>query len=161
MNFEAIKELIDQHFPGAIKDSQADVLQPWLYIGREDLQQVAIFLRDHGPLSFDYLSLLSGVDLGKEKDELEVVYHLYSLLYEHGIVLRTRTSKSELEAIPTVSHIWKAADWHEREAYDMLGIPFEGHPDLRRILMPEDWEGFPLRKDYTSAESYHNIKIDY
>jgi NADH-quinone oxidoreductase subunit C len=99
-----------------------------------------------------------------ELQKFGVVYHLSSIIKNHQIVLKIITDNNrDEENLPTfksVSYVYKAAEWHEREAFDMLGIYFENHPDLRRILLPDDWEGFPLRKDYKTAENYHNIKID-
>jgi NADH-quinone oxidoreductase subunit C len=93
------------------------------------------------------------------------VYHLSSIPYKHSIVLKInipfdRTSK-ELPHAPSVSKIWRSADWHEREVFDLYGIYFDGHDDLRRILCPDDWEGFPLRKDYVAAEYYNGLKITF
>ena len=99
--------------------------------------------------------------MGEAKGQLEVVYHLSSLIHEHQLVLKVRTDRNEPAPIPSVTRVWKAADWHEREAFDLLGIPFSDHPDLRRILLPDDWEGNPLRKDYVEAEKYRDIKIKY
>jgi NADH-quinone oxidoreductase subunit C len=93
-----------------------------------------------------------------------VVYHLSSIPYQTQLTLKVRTEKpvdpEQLPSFPTISNVYRTADWHEREAYDLLGINFEGHPDLRRILLPDDWEGFPLRNDYKSADYYKGIKID-
>jgi NADH-quinone oxidoreductase subunit C len=109
------------------------------------LFELAKKLREINETSFDYLSCLTGVDYGKE---LGVVYHIFSTLHKHGIVLKTRTSDREKPEIPSVSEIWKTADFHEREVYDLLGIRFTNHPDLRRLFLDNSW-GFPLRKDYT------------
>ncbi|MCS7073561.1 MAG: NADH-quinone oxidoreductase subunit C [Bacteroidia bacterium] len=134
------------------------------------------FLRDEPKLYFDFLNCLSGVDLGNER--LEVVYHLTSIPRGHTLVVKQKTSEplsteirskefpskiyaESLPTIPSISHLWKAALWHEREAFDLLGIHFVGHPDLRRILLPDDWQGHPLRKDYQVQETYHNIPVPY
>ena len=115
-------------------------------VSKERIVEVCRFLRDDPDLAFDYLSDLSGVDYPKREKRFEVVYHLYSISKGHR--LRLKVEVGEGEAVPTMTGIWRTADWHEREAYDLLGIPFEGHPDLRRILLPDDWEGHPLRKEY-------------
>ena len=95
-----------------------------------------------------------------DKDNLAVVYHLYSYVHHHKLVVKVVVPKSN-PVVKTVSDVWAAAEWHEREAYDLVGMTFEGHPDLRRILLPEDWEGHPLRKDYKVPEFYKGMKVPY
>jgi NADH-quinone oxidoreductase subunit C len=117
-------------------------------IRRDHVLDMSRFLHDEPGLYFNYLLDLCGVDyLGKKKPRFEVVYHLYSLKYRHMIRLKAQVPEDDC-TIQSVTPVWVGADWHEREAFDMYGIAFKGHPDLRRILMPEDWEGHPLRKDY-------------
>lgn len=101
-------------------------------------------LREREEVRFDFLFCLSGVDYGQD---LGVVYHLRSTVYEHVIVLKTRTSDREHPQLDSVADIWLTADFHEREVYDLLGIKFTNHPDLRRLFLDNSW-GFPLRKDY-------------
>jgi len=101
-------------------------------------------LRDNNMAQFDFLFCLSGVDWGQD---IGVVYHLRSTIHNHSIVLKTRTSDREFPHFDSVSDIWKTADFHEREAYDLLGIRFTNHPDLRRLFLDNSW-GYPLRKDY-------------
>ena len=118
-------------------------------LARQDLMQACRFLRDDPDLAFDFLSDVTAVDrleLPESSPRFEVVYHVYSLQYRRRLRLKVRVDEGQ--AVPTVTGVWPTADWHEREAYDLFGVPFEGHPDLRRILMPDDWEGHPLRKDY-------------
>ena len=115
----------------------------------QDLVRVCRFLRDDPGLAFDFLSDLTGVDrlmLPEASPRFEVVYHVYSLRYRRRIRLKVRVDNGQV--VPTVTDLWPTANWHEREVYDLLGVTFEGHPDLRRILTPDDWEGHPLRKDY-------------
>jgi len=115
----------------------------------QDLTRACRFLRDDPDLAFDFLTDVTAVDrldLPESTPRFEVVYHLYSLQHRRRVRLKVRVNGGE--AVPTVTGLWPAANWHEREVFDMFGVPFEGHPDLRRILMPEDWEGHPLRKDY-------------
>ena len=89
-----------------------------------------------------------------------MIYQLYSYPHEHAITIVVVLDRLEAQ-LPSLTSIWKAADWHEREVFDMFGIIFNNHPDLRRILMPADWKGFPLRKDYKPQEYYHDIKVNY
>jgi len=160
MKVTAKEDLIREQHPEAILDSDLSCKQPYFLIDPKVIKEVCLFVRDHPEFSMDFLSCLSGVDLGENEEELMVVYHLYSLVHEEGMVLKCKISK-ESPTLSSVAEVWKAAEWHEREAYDMVGIHFEGHPDPRRILLPEDWEGHPLRKDYKEAETYHDIKIRY
>jgi NADH-quinone oxidoreductase subunit C len=117
---------------------------PTLVIKRESWLAVAELLKEDPELSFDYVRNLSGVDY---ETHMEVVYHLYSFAHSHQIGIRVKTDREE-SRMPSVQHLWRAANWNEREIYDLLGIHFEGHPNLKRILMPDDWVGHPLRKDY-------------
>ncbi|MPN12648.1 NAD(P)H-quinone oxidoreductase subunit J [bioreactor metagenome] len=90
------------------------------------------------------------------KDSLGIVYHLYSMKYNHKIVIKVKLDRQH-PVIQSVERVWKTANWHEREAYDMFGVYFEEHPDLERILCPEDWEGYPPRKDYVAPKEYRGI----
>jgi NADH-quinone oxidoreductase subunit C len=109
---------------------------------------------------FDMLSCITGIDNGPAAGTMEVVYNLYSIPYNHHLALKVVLSRADPQ-VDSVTSIWRTADWHEREAYDMFGIRFHGHPDLRRILMPADWDGYPLRKDYKHQEYYRDIKVEY
>ena len=139
-------------------------LQPALIINPNLIEDVCLTLRDHPKTWFDFLSSLSGIDYGVEQKKFGVVYHLSSIIKNHQIVLKVMVEndrdENNLPVFKSVSAVWKTAEWHEREAFDLLGIYFDNHPDLRRILLPDDWEGYPLRKDYKTAERYHQIKID-
>ncbi|WP_044171888.1 NADH-quinone oxidoreductase subunit C [Flectobacillus major] len=129
------------------------------------IADICQILYQHEDCYFDMLSCLTAIDNGEAKNTMEVIYNLYSIPYEHKIMLKVvfdRALPNEAPPqVPTVSHIWKTADWHEREAFDLMGIQFSNHPDLRRILLPEDWEGHPLRKDYQAQEYYHGIQVKY
>lgn len=117
-------------------------------VKRDQILSILKFLHDDPLLSLDHLQDLTAVDYIKKKEiRFEVVYNLYSIRHRHKIRLRAQVPENDVK-IDSVVPIWSGANWHERECYDMFGITFTGHPDLRRILMPEDWEGFPLRKDY-------------
>ncbi|MEW6364596.1 MAG: NADH-quinone oxidoreductase subunit C [Acidobacteriota bacterium] len=111
---------------------------------RDKIVEVCRYLRDEH--KFNFLSDLCGAHYPTREKPFEVVYHLYSIPNRNYI--RLKIWLADGEHAPTVSGLWSTANWHEREAYDMFGITFDGHPDLRRILLPEDWKGFPLRKDY-------------
>ncbi len=115
------------------------------------LVDVALFLKLDPGLGFNYLNCLSGIDRGKEEPRFEVSYIMSSLVSKEMIQLKVRVNDGD--QVPSVSAIWKTADWHEREAFDLLGIVFSGRPGLRRILLPEGWIGHPLRKDYVVADS--------
>jgi NADH-quinone oxidoreductase subunit C len=100
---------------------------------------------------------LSGIDLA---ENLGVVYHLYSMVHTHKLVMRTEVPKEKPD-VKSVAMLWRTADWHEREAFDMFGINFIQHPELKRILLPDDWTGFPLRKDYIQPEFYNGIRVPH
>jgi NADH-quinone oxidoreductase subunit C len=117
-------------------------------VAASDLREIAKFCRDH--LSFDYLLDITSIDNFGEEPRFEIVYHLYSM--PHALHLRLKLKLSEeVGVVDTVSDIWPTANWHEREIYDMMGIKFNGHPDLRRILMWDGYPFFPLRKDFPLA----------
>lgn len=109
---------------------------------------------------FDMLSCITALDNGKEANTMEVIYNLYSIPFNHHLMLKVILPREKPE-IDSVISVWRTADWQEREAFDMYGIVFKGHPDLRRILMPADWEGYPLRKDYQTQEEYKGVTVKY
>ena len=165
MNLEEIKSILIQKFgESVIVGEETTGLQPSLLIDPDRIADVCLELRDNSKTYFDFLSCLSGVDYGVEANRFGVVYHLASIPYQTQLTLKISKENNRdldnLPSFPTVSNVYHSADWHEREAFDMEGIFFDGHPDLRRILMPDDWEGYPLRKDYKNAEFYKGIKID-
>ena len=121
----------------------------------ERIAEVTRVLRDDPELGFDCLSNLSGVDYPKQ-GHIQVVYHLFSYRHRHWIVLKVNAQRDD-PVVPSVVDVWSHANWQERETFDLLGVRFPGHPDLRRLLMPEDWPGHPLRKDFVEPEEYHGI----
>ena len=130
-------------------------MDPNLRVDPQAVVEVCRYLRDEPDLKFEILSDLTGLDLPKE-NKIQVVYHIYSYLHRHQIVLKVDLPR-ENPQLSTMEGVWKVANWLEREAFDLFGIVFEGHTDLRRILLPEDWVGHPLRKDYVEQEEYDGI----
>jgi NADH-quinone oxidoreductase subunit C len=166
MSFENIKTLLINKFGNdIITGEETGGLQPALLIDPDRIVEVCLELRDNPQTYFDFLSCLSGVDYGVDENRFGVVYHLASIPYQTQLTLKISKENNrdldELPSFPSISSVYHAADWHEREAFEMEGIFFEGHPDLRRLLLPDDWEGYPLRKDYTTVDKYYKgIKID-
>lgn len=124
--------------------NERDAHRPYVVIHSSRWPQAALTLRDHQELRCDYMRNLSGVD---QETHLEVAYHLLSLTYKHEYCVKVKTDR-EQASIPSVADVWPTANWNEREAFDLFGIDFPGHPNLVRIMMPDDWVGHPLRKDY-------------
>ncbi len=131
---------------------------PTVVVNPLGLVKIVGYLKDTETLQFDSLMNLAGHDPGAEL-ELSVIYHLYSTTLQHYITLKTFVPREE-SVVDSVANIYGTADWHERETFDLYGIKFEGHPDLKRILMEDDWEGYPLRKDYVAAEFYRGMRIE-
>lgn len=135
-------------FKDEIKDISEFNNQVSVIVGRDRIVDILCYLHDEPECNFDHLQDLCGVDYKEQKTlRFEVVYQLFSIEKGHSIRIRAEVPEDD-PSIDTVSSIWEGAGWHERECYDMFGIIFKGHRDLRRILMPEDWNGYPLRKDY-------------
>jgi len=114
-------------------------------VPKEQLLEVCNKLKETPELDFDYLFCLTGIDYG---EELGVIYHLESISKKHNIVVKVSTSDREKPVLDTVSNIWRTAEFHEMEVYDFLGITFTNHPNMKRLFLPPEWDGFPLRKDY-------------
>jgi len=165
-----------ERFPGAVVEQALSGRHPYLRIAGDRIVQVCTFLRDDPDLAMDCLHLVSGVDWpaktpAEGPGSIDVVYHLVSyatrpdpayrkaaLKNDGFVVLKVRVPRDDPE-VPSVMGVWVGADWHERETYDLLGVRFTGRPPLRRILLPEDWPGFPLRKDWDYPVEYHGIPI--
>lgn len=165
MTFQDIIALLRQHFgPDIILEQEERATPPAILIPTHQLAEVCQMLHEHEKTYFDYLACLTALDNGPEASTLEVVYNLYSIPHHLQLMLKVRVARNQpgepLPEVPSVSHIWQGANWHEREAYDLMGISFTNHPDLRRILLPADWEGYPLRKDYETPQQYHGISIE-
>lgn len=148
MGRSPLLQVLEDAVPGArIEQVPSIDLHTTLYASRDDVPPLARALRDRTELRFTLLAELTAVDLHPREPRFEVVYLLVSL--EHRMRLRLKVPLDGRDArLRTVSDVWPAANWLEREVWDLFGIVFDGHPDPRRLLMPEDWEGYPLRKDY-------------
>ena len=144
----SIIEIDDQASPSAI------------IIPKEQLLKVAEVLHSNDKLYFDMLSCITGIDNGVEEGTMEVVYNFYSIPFEQSLMVKVVLERTTPE-IGSLNGIWKTANWQEREIYDLLGIKFTNHPYQRRILMPTDWEGHPLRKDYENPEKYRGMNVEY
>ena len=150
-----IRPRLKDRFGDAIVDPAEGTTDTAILVQPASIAEVATFARVEPGLEFDCLSNLSGVDYPK-RGVIQVVYHLYSYVHFHTLVLKVDTSRDDPE-LPSVESVWPTANWQERECFDLLGVVFTGHSDLRRILMPEDWVGHPLRKDFVEPEEYHGI----
>jgi NADH-quinone oxidoreductase subunit C len=138
---------------GGLSETKGD---RFVVVKGDRIVDVCRFLKETTGLEFDYCQDITAIDWPSRK-VIEVVFHLYSMEHRHGLVLKVEAARED-PSIPTVEGVWKAASWLEREVYDMFGVKFVGHSDLRRILLPDDWVGFPLRKDYQEAGGYHGIE---
>lgn len=141
LNGEQAARKINKGVPGAVVSAD----KTSIIVNIDSLFEVAEFLKNTKGLDFDYLGDLVGVDY---TDYFEVVYRLVSLTHNHSLVLKTRCHDRDKPVVPSVISLWRAAYFPERETYDLLGIVFEGHPDLRRLLLWEGFEGYPLRRNY-------------
>jgi NADH-quinone oxidoreductase subunit C len=140
--------LIHTQFTDTVQEIQEALGEVTVIARREGLVELMTWLRDDPKFRFNFLSDLAGVDLGEfAEPRFAIAYHLYSLAHNHRLRIKVFLSEDDAR-VPTLSRVWPNADWHEREAWDMFGIEFDNHPDLRRILMPYDYEGHPLRKDF-------------
>ena len=138
---------LNERFPSSILETHSHRGDDTAVVKKEDIIDICTFLRDDEALLYNFMMDLTAVDfLGKEP-RFEVVYHLYSMKHKHRLRLKSTPSENDL-TMPSVVSVWKTANWHERECYDLLGIIFSNHPDLKRILTPEGFKGYPLRKDF-------------
>lgn len=175
MDASAILQRLQSQFGDRVTGGNPTALDPWIELAPQALSEIARVLRDDPALRFDMLHSITAVDYLEPDPKkaakfdypphLELLYHLSSFPWRHRIVLKLMLPRWEgdcpgaLPRVPSVAGIWSTANWHEREAYDLSGVFFVGHPDLRRILCPEDWVGHPLRKDYSMPEEYHGIRV--
>jgi NADH-quinone oxidoreductase subunit C len=174
MSEQNLVNRLQEKFGDRITSVNLEAIDPWVEVSAEGLPEVCRYLRDESDLKFDYLSCISGVDYYEAdpkkaaklvgEPRTEVVYHLWSVTFKSSLVLKVilprwkDDQEGALPEVPSVADIWRTADWHEREVYDLSGVHFTGHPDFRRILCPEDWVGHPLRRDYQMPLEYHGIR---
>jgi NADH:ubiquinone oxidoreductase subunit C len=151
MTTQELLTSIQAKFPGLpeIPKVQGQVRGDELYVAvsATHLVELCRYLRYDPPLSFDFLSFVTSTDW---KTHFEVVYYLVSTVHKHKLVLKVKLEDRSKPEVPTISTLWPTADWQEREIFDLMGIHFTGHYNMRRILLPENWEGYPLRKDYVA-----------
>ncbi len=152
-----IIEAIKQHDSDALVATVAEGLHPHVVVQAECLAAVAAFVKSDRRLQLDLLRCLSAVDWPAQ-NRIEVSYELLSTVLGHHFCLKVLVDRTQPQ-VESLSSIWPAAEWHEREAFDLLGVTFAHHPDLRRILLPEDWTGYPLRKDYPYPASYQGVPL--
>lgn len=166
--------IIQERHQGVISSSHPDALDPFVVIATAAIREVSTTLRDDPRLRFEMLNCITGVDylepeakkLAKAGFEphLEVVYHFSSFTHQHRFTVKLSMPRWKndtagvLPEVPSIADIYPTANWHERETFDLCGVLFTGHPDLRRILLAEDWDGHPLRKDYQFPLEYHGIR---
>jgi NADH-quinone oxidoreductase subunit C len=171
---ETFIDRLKRQFGDGIRGVNVEAIDPWIEVAPEALVEVARYLRDEPDLRFTFLNCITGVDYFEPdpkkaskagfEPHTEVVYHLWSFQSKSNLVLKVilprwqNDEPGQLPEVPSVAGVWSTANWHEREVYDLSGVYFVGHPDLRRILCPEDWEGHPLRKDYEMPLEYHGIR---
>ena len=149
-----IKDILSKKFKDAINFSEDQ--NCYFILDATKLENIATFLCNSKDLQYNYLMCLSAYDLG-ESTKFGIAYNLYSTHFKHYIEIRIEINDEQ--TIPSISDLWGSADWHEREAYDMMGLQFEGHPNLKRILLADDWEGHPLRKKYKEPDYYHGMPV--
>jgi len=174
MSGQAFVERLQKKFGDLIVGAQLEALDPWIEVAPAGIVPVCTYLRDEKDLAFNFLNCITVVDYCEPdakkaakvawQPHLELVYHLSSVPNRRSLVVKVHLPRwkndtpGELPEIDSVAGIWNTADWHEREVYDLSGVYFVGHPNLRRILCPEDWVGHPLRKDYEMPLEYHGIR---
>jgi len=156
MTQQQIAHLLQEKFGEKIIKALPDDKHPRIHVDAQHWREISHFLRNDPALQFDWLASVSGVDYVADR-QFCVVYDLWSFDLNHTFAVKVYAPRSDDTHFPSVVALWPAAEWQEREVFDLFGIFFDGHPDLRRILMADDWEGFPLRKDYVFPREYHGI----
>lgn len=155
---DPLVEKLRQHFAHAVlRAVQLDM--PTLHIARDELAHVCRFLRDDPDAQFDFLTDVTARHLPDAEKPFQTIYHLYS--FARNVRWRLKVDLADGQSVPSVAHVWSTANWLEREVYDMFGIQFENHPDLRRLLLPPDWDGHPLRKEYPLLFEYNRWTAEH
>lgn len=155
---EKVLQTLLERFPTQILASHAHVGDETIVTSSEHVLEIATFLRHDPAMDFDFMSDVTAVDYLQREPRFEVVYHFYSLQHRHRVRVKVAIAEGA-ESMPSLSGLWGAANWGEREVWDMYGIHFEGHPNLRRVLMYEEFEGHPLRKDYPIQQSQPRMDL--
>jgi NADH-quinone oxidoreductase subunit C len=155
MTINEIHEKLKAQLGDAVGPLSEPRIDPFCVVKADRIVEACRWLATAPGIEMDFCEDLTAVDWPK-RNVIEVVYHLFSYSHRHGIVLKVEADRAS-PVVHTVEGIWKAANWMEREVYDLFGVTFEGHPDLRRVLLPDDWVGHPLRKDYQEAGGYHGV----
>lgn len=156
MEARAVHDALAGTLGEAVYDFTSDgTKDPFFRVQAARWPEVALRLRDDPALDFRFLQNLTAVDWIKQ-ERIELVYHLWSYAHRHGCVVKIDLPRAAPE-VASVAGVWRAAEWYEREQFDLLGVRFCGHPDLRRIMLPDDWPGHPMRKDYVEAPEYHGM----
>jgi len=174
MSGEVFLNRLKAKFGDKISGANFEAIDPWVEVTPDGLVPLCQYLKTEPDLEFNVLNCITGVDYFEPdpkkaaktgwQPHLEVVYHLSSVTKKHTLVVKVILPRwkdevdGQIPEVPSVSSVWRTANWHEREVYDLSGVWFSGHPDLRRILCPEDWVGYPLRKDYEMPLEYHGIR---
>ena len=156
MTFEQIKNRLSDQFKSSVISNE-NLAENQVEVEGEDWFEVATFMKNDPKLLFDQLECITGIDTGEDKP-LQTHYNLHSMEYRHKIEVVISHDRKDPK-VASIEQLWRIGDWFERETYDMFGIEYTGHRDLRRILCPDDWEGWPLRKDYEAQESFHGIVV--
>ncbi len=155
MTTHDVHERLKARFGDDVGPLSEPKIDPFCVVKRERIVEVCRFLKTEPGLEFDFLEDETAVDWPK-RNTIEVVYHLLSYKRRHALVLKVEADRAA-PSVPSVEGVWKTANWFEREIFDLFGVDFPGHPDLRRIMLPDDWVGHPLRKDYQEAGGWHGI----
>mgnify|MGYP001227209253 FL=1 len=153
MELSDIFKQLNAKFPDSCQFLDED---KFILVKSSNWQDIATFIKQDNKLFFDYLMCISSYDVG-DKKTYGVAFNFKSTTLGHYLEIRIEVTDNK--SIPSVSHLWGSADWHEREAYDMMGIKFDNHPNFKRILLPEDWPGYPLRKDFETPDYYRGMAV--
>jgi NADH-quinone oxidoreductase subunit C len=174
MDYQKLFDQLRERFGDDARALVVEAIDPWIEVSAERLEDVCRLLKNDSAWQFNLLNCITAVDYFEPdakkaakvdwQPHVQMLYHLSSTTLKHSVVIKVRLPRwksdvaGQLPEVASVSGIWRTADWHEREVFDLMGVMFVGHPDLRRILCPEDWEGYPLRKDYVMPLEYHGIR---